>query len=128
MKKEKKKMMGMKDNSTIKVLQINSGSENYGGVSAMVFEIYKNIDRSKFKFDFVSPKKTTYGLKRKEIEEMGGTIIELNTSGNIIKRKLQLWKRLKKLIEEQKYDIIHINSGSFFFNLLKALLSIIFFC
>lgn len=111
------------NNKPIRVLQINANSKHYGGVSSMIYEIYKNIDRKKFQFDFVSPIKTTYELKRKEIEDMGGTIIELNTKGNAIVRKIQIYKRLKKLIKERKYDIAHINSGSFFFNLEIAMIA-----
>ena len=122
MNQEKMNQEMMEDNMSdvIKVLQINAGNGNYGGVSAMIFQIFKHIDKTKFSFDFVSPQKTTYELKRKEIEEMGGRIIELNTSGNVIKRKIQLFKRLKKLIKTNKYEIVHINSGVFFFNLEVA--------
>lgn len=115
--------MHEKNNGRIKVLQINAGSKDYGGVSAMVFGIYKNIDKEKFQFDFVSPRKTTYEIKRREIEEMGGNIIELDTKGNLIRRKIQLYFRLKKIIEKERYQIVHINSGSFFFNLQVAIIS-----
>lgn len=110
-------------NRPIRVLQMNSGSQIYSGVAAMIYEIYKNIDREKFQFDFVSPMKTTYEIKRKEIEEMGGNIIELDTKGNLLKRKTQLFIRLKRLIKERKYDIVHINSGVFFFNLQVAFIA-----
>ena len=112
--------MSYKENELIKVMQINAGNKNFGGVSAMTLKIYKNIDRKKFQFDFVSPMKTTYELKRKEIEQLGGNIVELNTSGNIIKRKIQLHLRLTELIKRRKYQIVHINSGAFFFNLQVA--------
>ena len=111
------------NNKLIKVLQINAGTKNYGGVSAMVFEIYKNIDRKKFQFDFVSPMKTTYEIKRQEIEELGGNIIELNTNGNLVERKIQLYSRLKKLIKKEKYQIVQTNSGAFFFNLEIAIIA-----
>lgn len=103
----------------LRVMQINSG-ELFGGVSAMVFNFYKNIDRSKIQFDFVAPKKSSYKIHEHEIKQMGGRIIELKTKGNFLKRKLQFFKRLIKLIKTNQYDVVHINSGSIFLNIQVA--------
>lgn len=81
----------------IRVMQINSG-QKYGGVSAMIYNLYRNMDHDKIQFDFVAPKKTSFEIYRKEIEAEGGRIIELDTKGNFINRKLQFFKRLTKLI------------------------------
>lgn len=111
------------DNSIIKVLQVNAGTKGYGGVSAIVFNIYKNIDKEKVQFDFLSPNKTTYGIHRKDIEKMGGNIYELNIDKNKIINKVLLSRRLNECLRKNKYDIIHINSGSFFFNLQVAMIA-----
>lgn len=100
----------------VKVMQINSG-QKFGGVSSMIFNFYKNVDHEKIQFDFVAPKISSFSMYRREIEEMGGSIIELQTSGNFIKRKLQFFKRLTHLIKRKKYDVVHINSGSIFLNI-----------
>ncbi len=97
-------------------MQINSG-QKFGGVSSMIFNFYKNVDHEKIQFDFVAPKISSFSMYRREIEEMGGSIIELQTSGNFIKRKLQFFKRLTHLIKRKKYDVVHINSGSIFLNI-----------
>lgn len=103
----------------VKVMQINSG-ERFGGVSSMIFNFYKNIDKTKVQFDFVAPKKTSFEIYRDEITQMGGNIVELKTSGNFIKRKVEFIKRLSRLIKEKKYDVVHINSGSIFLNIQVA--------
>lgn len=114
----------MKDNGkTKKVLQVNASLRGYGGVSAIIFNIYKNIDRSKVQFDFLSPNKTTYEPHRKEIEEMGGNLYGLNINKNKIINKILLAKRLNEFLKKHKYDIIHINSGSYFFNLQVAVIA-----
>lgn len=114
----------MKDNEkTKKVLQVNASLRGYGGVSAIIFNIYKNIDRSKVQFDFLSPNKTTYDPHREEIEEMGGNLYGLNINKNKIINKILLAKRLNKFLKKHKYDIIHINSGSYFFNLQVAVIA-----
>ena len=108
---------------SIKVLQVNSGSKTYGGGSAILYEIYKNIDKNKVQFDFLTPEITTYEFRREEIESMGGRIFELKVSVNSMKTKFLLTKRLYSFLKENKYDVIHINSGKFFFILQVALVS-----
>ena len=104
----------------IRILQINSGSKNYGGVSSFLFNLYMHIDRECVQFDFLSPEITTYGLHKDEILQAGGRIYQFKLKGSSISKKVQFHKKLKKLIKENDYQIVHINSGNFFFNLLTA--------
>ena len=104
----------------IKILQINAGSKNYGGVSAFLYNLYKNIDRDKYEFHFLTPNYSTYGLVKNDIYELGGKIFELKCDGFWLKKKYEIWKKLSKFLKENRYDIVHINSGSFFFNLMVA--------
>ncbi len=103
----------------IRVLQINAG-ELFGGVSSMVFNFYQNINREKVQFDFVAPNKSSYENCRSQIEQMGGRIIELKATGSLISRKFRFWRRLFQLIKKEKYEVVHINSGSITFNLQVA--------
>ena len=105
----------------IRVLQINSGSRSFGGVSSFLYNVYTNIDREQVQFDFLSPNVTTYGIHREEIEEMGGRIYELGIKGNILTRKTGLYKRLYEFLTQHAYSIVHINSGNFFFNLFAVM-------
>jgi glycosyltransferase involved in cell wall biosynthesis len=105
----------------VKVLQVNAGSKNFGGVSAFLYNVYKNIDRTKFQFDFLSPKKTTYGTIRSEIEEMGGKIFELNIRNSGFIFYIKLFFKTKEFLKNNNYDIIHINSGALLFNFTVAL-------
>ena len=105
----------------IRVLQINSGSRSFGGVSSFLYNVYTNIDREQVQFDFLSPNVTTYGIHREEIEEMGGRIYELGIKGNILTRKTGLYKRLYEFLTQHAYSVVHINSGNFFFNLFAVM-------
>lgn len=107
--------------SLIRVLQINAGSSYFGGVSSFLFNIYSKIDKQQIQFDFISPYKTTYEIKRKEIEEMGGNIFELNITGNYLQKKFRFYKKLKHFLKTNNYKIVHINSGNHFFNLIAVL-------
>ena len=95
----------------IRVLQINSGSRSFGGVSSFLYNVYSNIDRKQVQFDFLSPNVTTYEIHRDEIEEMGGRIYELGVTGSILTKKTRLYKRLYQFLTQHKYSIVHINSG-----------------
>lgn len=100
-------------------MQINSG-QKFGGVSSMLFNIYKNIDHNQVQFDFVAPQTSSFKICQDQIEQMGGRIIELKTSGNFLKRKAQFFHRLVKLIRKNRYQVVHINSGSIFLNIQVA--------
>lgn len=104
----------------IRVLQINSGSREFGGVSSFLYNVYNHIDREKVQFDFLSPNITTYGIYRNEIERMGGRIYELGITGNAIVKKIRLFFGLRRFLDRHSYPVIHINSGNFFFNLIAA--------
>lgn len=106
-----------------RVLQISIGTTVFGGVEKMIYEIYKNIDRSKFQFDFLSPNYSTYESYKNEIENMGGKIIELKTDrSSSLKEKLKYNIRLYRFLKDNKYDIVHINSGVFLFVLQVAII------
>ena len=105
----------------LRVLQVNSGSRNYGGVSSFLFNAYTHMKRDEIQFDFLSPDETTYGIHRDEISRMGGRIWELHIKGGIVGRKIRLFFRLRKFLMKHPYQVIHINSGNFFFNLTASL-------
>lgn len=110
-------------NNKIKVLQINMSTSGHGGVSEILFKIYKYIDKTKVEFDFLSPNKTTYEIYRNEIEKNDGKLYGLNIPSIRYMRKITLSRRLNEFLKDKAYDIIHINSGSFFFNLQVAMIA-----
>lgn len=86
----------------IKVLHITNGAD-IGGISNVILCYYRNIDRSKFQFDFVIPP-SEIGPNGKALEELGGTFYTLP------KKSDDLWgfvKGLRKLIKQNHYDVVH---------------------
>lgn len=106
--------------SEIRILQINAGSKNFGGVSAFLLNLYRNIDREKINFDFLTPNKTTYEKYRSEIEECKGKIYEFGINSSSYKGKKKLQKELSVFLSEHEYDIIQVNSGVLSFNCMVA--------
>ena len=86
----------------LRVLQVNSGSRNYGGVSSFLFNAYTHMKRDEIQFDFLSPDETTYGIHRDEISRMGGRIWELHIKGGIVGRKIRLFFRLRKFLMKKQ--------------------------
>lgn len=56
-----------------RILHCLIGNMNVGGIETMLMELYRNIDRSKFQFDFVVHSKGE-NFYEKEIYLLGGKI------------------------------------------------------
>jgi glycosyltransferase involved in cell wall biosynthesis len=85
----------------IRILHV-VGAMNMGGTETMLMNIYRNIDREKVQFDFLSYSKEEayYDL---EIEGMGGRIIKLSNTQSII----ELISAIKKY---GPYDAVHAHT------------------
>lgn len=88
----------------IHVLQIGLGS-NFGGIENCILNYFRHIDRKIFSFDFIDMygKGLAYSA---EIKKLGGKIYELPSYK---KHPLIMAYKLQKIIEENNYDIVHIN-------------------
>ena len=85
----------------INVLQIIDG-KSFGGIVKLMIELNNNIDKE-IKFDF---------LTATNIYDKWNN---LNISRETLKGKIIYNFRLFKYLKKNKYDIVHINSGAFFF-------------
>ncbi|WNF35312.1 glycosyltransferase family 1 protein [Bacillaceae bacterium IKA-2] len=82
----------------IKVLQV-VGAMNRAGTETMLMNIFRNIDRSKVQFDFISYSKEEAHYDD-EIRKLGGRIIKLNKTQSIY----EIVKVIKKY---GPYDAVH---------------------
>lgn len=100
---EKVKNIYFNDNRLpIRVLQV-IGSMNMGGAENFIMNLYRNIDREKFQFDFISHKP---GVFDDEIIRLGGKIYYLDyiTKVGPIKYKKELNMFFKR---HNEYKILH---------------------
>ncbi|MGL5752123.1 MAG: glycosyltransferase family 1 protein [Paraclostridium sp.] len=93
-------------NKKIKILHV-VGAMNRAGTETMLMNIYRNIDREKVQFDFISYSQEEAHYD-KEIKSLGGKIIKLSSTTSI--------KEITKAIKEYgPYDVVHahtlFNSG-----------------
>lgn len=93
----------------IRVAQI-LGKMNGGGVEQVVMNYYRAIDREKVQFDFFLFKGSKY-CPVEEIKALGGRLFVLPT----FRHPLKYLKVLRRLLEENGYDIVHchLNTLSF---------------
>lgn len=95
----------------IRILQINGHAIMNRGVEKYLLDVYKEIDKKHFQFDFMTPLVCQNDDFKALVERMGGKIIELNGSDNKILNKLTPFKIWAYLIKH-KYDIVHIHTGN----------------
>jgi len=91
----------------IRILQCGM-TNNYGGVETFIMSIYKNIDRKKIQFDFLTTHDGVIAYED-EIKQMGGRIfkIEYSSRENFVKHFFSL----KKFFEEHgsEFKAVHMN-------------------
>lgn len=90
-------------NKPIRILQIGM-HDKIGGVETYLMNYYRNIDKSKIQFDFINP--YTRLCFEDEIKALGGKIYRV---ANMKKNPLKYYRKIKKIIKENKYEIVHIN-------------------
>jgi glycosyltransferase EpsF len=77
-----------------------------GGISSVVMNWYRNIDRKKYHFDFIV---FNDGPLRKEIEQLGGKIYLLPT---LRQSPLQYYLNIKKILNgTRNYHAIHVHNS-----------------
>lgn len=89
----------------IKVLHI-VGALNLGGAETMIMNIFRNIDRTRFQFDFYLSGNTG-GFYEEEARKLGGRIINV---GRRKKHPFRYCIELFRLIRREKYDVIQIHA------------------
>lgn len=108
----------------IRVLQVLAEPFENGGQEMFVCNIYQNIDEN-IQFDFIAPYLGKNESAKQKIEEKGGKFfgINLNFEKNKLFNRIKFFKEVKKLLNNNHYDIVHINSVSLLGLSLGALIS-----
>ncbi|WP_191565577.1 glycosyltransferase family 1 protein [Metabacillus idriensis] len=89
-----------------RVLQVVSAM-NRGGAETLLMNIYRNIDKSKVQFDFISHREEECHYDR-EIEALGGRIFRVTSLGK--DGPISYVKKLIKIIQEQEYVAVHAHT------------------
>ena len=92
----------------VRVLQELSALDG-GGVAKLLYDYYKNMDRTQVHFDFLIYDYYEDGMYEKPLKELGCTIYKLP---RIKKDKKGYLLGMKKIIKEGSYDVVHSHMGS----------------
>ena len=101
-------------NTKIKVLECFGEPLHYGGQEAFIINMYKNFKNSNISYTFFTPYACDnkilmeLALNRKEI------IVANDDDYHSLFRKFKLSKVFKKFLKNNKFDCVHIHSGSVF--------------
>lgn len=91
---------------------------NRGGLETLIMNIYRNIDKSKFDFDFLVQKKGVFDYSC-EINNLGGKIYTVDSFNpfKILKYESSIDSFFRSHANE--YDIVHAHNNSFAMYVLK---------
>ena len=89
-----------------KILQIGMTS-NYGGIESFIMNLYRNINRDKYQFDFINMEPNNNNIAySNEIESLGGNIYNIpGRRENLLENR----KQLKNILSNNDYDFVHNN-------------------
>lgn len=83
------------------------------GIESFIMNTYRNIDRNKVQFDFfvTRDEKEFYD---DEIQSLGGKkfVVDIDKNINVFARVIKESIELKKVLKNEKYDIVHIHTGT----------------
>lgn len=98
-----------------RVLIVTTTNLGFNGITSVIMNYYRNIDRSKVQFDFAIGEEIHETIAE-EIKELGGIIYQLPSRK---KKTIKFLKELKQLVKEKKYEIVHVhgNSGTLYFDI-----------
>lgn len=99
----------------IRILYVNGGPLNRGGIESYMMNYYRNFDRDKIQIDFVS-----IGLERAayddEINSLGGKIYYIPKKS---KNYIGYIKALREIFKSEKYRIVHTHMDAMGMTVLK---------
>lgn len=91
----------------IRVLQIGM-IDFHGGIESFLINYYRNTNKEKIQFDFINISNNKLCFED-EIIALGGKIYKVS---NYYKHPFKYIKEVKKIIQEQNYEIVHCNMNS----------------
>lgn len=98
-----------------RILVVTTTDFGFNGITSVIMNYYRNINRNKIQFDFAIGESIHKDLET-EIEYLGGHIFKLPSR----KMKLiQYIRALKALVKEKSYKIVHVhgNSGTLYLDI-----------
>lgn len=96
------------------VLQVLRGSGTFGGVASYLLSRYEYINQQDVHFDFLFCQKKSFGSHSNDDVVENSYIGELAAlkEKNYPHNYFILYKRMRKFLDSNNYDVVHVNTGS----------------
>ncbi len=96
----------------MRILEITGEPILHGGQENFIYNILENIENPDLKFDVMTPYNCENDKFRELIRSKGGKVYELNLEFRPWKSRKLIYRPVLAFLRSQKYDVIHIHSGS----------------
>ncbi len=96
----------------MKVLEIFGEPISNGGQESFVINVLKHINDDDIKIDLFTPYYCDNRTYKNIVEERGGKVFSLGLSFTPGNSRMNIKKPLKNFLKSNKYDVVHIHSGS----------------
>lgn len=102
----------IKMEKNIRVLHVTEKLQA-GGIENFIMNVYRNIDKENVSFDFMVTRDEKEFFEE-EIQKLGGKkyTIDKKNIKNVFIRIIEESKEIEKFLKENKYDVIHVHSGT----------------
>lgn len=101
-------------NSKIKVLEFFGEPLSYGGQEAFMLNMYRNFEDSRIQYTFATPFKCDNMNLIELAKQRNDEIVYFDFEFDSNQRKKYILECAKTILRNNKYDVIHIQSGSIF--------------
>ena len=98
----------------VKVLEFFGEPLLYGGQEAFMINMYKNFDNKNIHYTFCTPFESGNKTMIQMAKDRGDEIVAYNYKFESKTRKLSVKKAAKDVLSKNKFDVIHIHTGSVF--------------
>ena len=96
----------------MRILEITGEPILHGGQENFIYNILENIENPDLKFDVMTPYNCENDKFRELIRSKGGKVYDLNLEFRPWKSRKLIYQPVLDFLRSQKYDVIHIHSGS----------------
>ena len=99
--------------ATVRVLQIIVGGKNFNGVASFLYQYYQHMNHEKVHFDFFVVRENALEARKEDPVFQDSKFYVLNAvKKNNKTDHIKMMRGLDKLLSEEHFDIVHINTMS----------------
>lgn len=102
------------ENSKVRVLEFFGEPLSYGGQEAFIINMYKNFENKNVRYTFCTPFESENKTLIQMADDRHDKIVAYNYKFHSKLRKASIKKAAKHILSHEKFDVIHIHTGSVF--------------